>query len=80
MHCHNLPAERLLCERAEQFLKQELPKQCQTCSYLNFCRGGCKRKRDIYLEETIGYCGYQEFLVHVLPIVLADISYEIECK
>ena len=76
---HSLTSARQ-CERAEQFLKQELPKQCQTCSYLNFCRGGCKRKRDIYLEETIGYCGYREFLVHVLPIVLADISYEIECK
>ncbi|MCR4855942.1 MAG: SPASM domain-containing protein [Erysipelotrichaceae bacterium] len=42
-------------------------KPCETCRYVNICNGGCKRQNVCYLTD--GYCGYQEVLDLIVPVL-----------
>lgn len=67
--------EARLHKAAEQCLKKERPTMCQTCEFLKFCHGDCKRKRRVFLEEEKGYCGYRLFLEHSLPRIIHYAQY-----
>jgi uncharacterized protein len=52
-------------ELTQQFLreKQRLPPLCDNCAYLEMCRGGCKRMRNVmYFGPDSAICGYKTFL------------------
>jgi len=54
-------------QRLTQFIatssKNHLEPMCQGCPYLRMCYGGCKRmKRQMYVDKSGAYCGYQSFL------------------
>ncbi len=53
--------EILSSDRMREFLKHSVGKGCQSCRYLSFCGGACKRYRDLYFEKE-GYCPYKDFL------------------
>lgn len=43
--------------------KQEVPKFCRNCKYLNICAGNCKKMRiETCFDDITGYCGYREIL------------------
>jgi uncharacterized protein len=39
-----------------------VPPVCRTCTYLNICRGGCKRMRRVMYYGGGSICGYKTFL------------------
>lgn len=40
-----------------------LPQKCNSCSFFNMCRGGCKRMKDaMFVDEESQFCGYQSVL------------------
>ncbi len=52
------------CEKANAFIRENIrPAYCDTCPYLAYCGGGCKRMRkEIYVDDKGAFCGMQTFL------------------
>lgn len=51
-------------KRKQFFQPAKLPAVCSSCPFLNMCHGGCKRQRASFVQAD--YCGYQEFLRHIM--------------
>lgn len=66
IHTHSLQ-NALLSDKNQAFIKEGTlqDKQCQTCSYSRYCRGGCQKER---VHKRTIYCeAYQQFFAHALP-------------
>lgn len=53
-------SKKFICE------KNEIQKECQTCSFQQMCNGGCKRMRDAMYVDKYGFCGYQTILKMII--------------
>lgn len=60
-------------EAAVRFVEESKPvdSSCQSCGYFPFCRGGCRRYREPFVDGRPGlnkFCSaYREFFDHALP-------------
>lgn len=68
------PLETLLTsEKAKTFAQMsfEVNDQCKTCQYVQLCRGGCRRHREVEGIDGLGlnyYCAaYQQFYAYAYP-------------
>lgn len=54
---------------AQTFLKEGMNAKafCKSCTYKNFCHGGCRRMQVCYLEDA--NCAHKEVLDYILPIL-----------
>lgn len=58
---------------AKAFVNRPRPEEelCRDCPYRRLCGGGCRRMhREMYVDETGGFCGYREFLRQKEPQLL----------